>query len=222
MLDIIESPVPFIAGMVAKNEACLHELECDQRVINAMSEGLSVINLSSNTFSITNDPSVISFIQNCYDPVSSELLYYQSELKGLVKNKKSALNSFKRFFEFGASNEERKVLKSVRQIISKYLLSFSGSICTMQGFKDFGVFDEDTNEFNFFPDKFLEPLRAQLAFQESMTCTQMFLSFIEEKKTRLDLLEGSFAKLIADWLCVRWRRYKRANTEVKPRITLIN
>jgi len=211
MLDIIESPVPFIAGMVAKNEGILHELECDQRVINAMSEGLSVINLSSNTFSITNDPSIISFIQKCYDPVSSELLYYQSELKGLVKNKKSALNSFKRFFEFGASNEERKVLESVRQIISKYLLSFSGSLCTMQGFKKFGVFDEKTNEFDFFPDKFLEPLRAQLSFQETMTKTQMFLSFIEEKKTRLDLLEGSNANFIADWLCFRWRRYKRAN-----------
>ena len=69
MLDIIDAPVPFIAGMVAKNDACLDGIECDSRVVGAMKGGLSVINLSSNSTSITNDPSIISFIQQIYDPV---------------------------------------------------------------------------------------------------------------------------------------------------------
>ena len=127
-----------------------------------------------------------------------------------MKNTKSALNSFKLFFECGASYEERKVLQSMRQMISNYLLSFSGSLSTIHGFKSFGGYDKDTNIFDFSPDKFLEPLRAQLAFQETLVSSQMFLTFIEEKKRRHDLLEDSAANFIACWLYIRWRRYKCA------------
>ena len=69
MLDIIDAAVPFIAGMVAKNDVSLNGIECDSRVIEATKRGLSVINLSSKNTSITNDSSIISFIQNIYDPV---------------------------------------------------------------------------------------------------------------------------------------------------------
>ena len=41
-------------------------------------------------------------------------------------------------------------------------------------FKDFGQFDPDTGEFDFYPEKLLEPLRAQLEFQEAMISTQLF------------------------------------------------
>ena len=146
---------------------------------------------------------------------SSELLCHQSELKGFVQNKRSALNSFRNFFECGASHEERNTLESMRGIISNYLLSFAGSLCTIQGLRSCCTSDHDTNEFDFFPDKFLQPLRAQLAFQEKMTGTQMFLTFIEEKKTRLDLLESLPARFIAGWLYPRWQRYKRTKDIAK-------
>ena len=69
LIDIIESPVPFIAGMAVTNEVYLNKLEHDPIIINAMKGGLSVINLSSGSFTITEDPSIRSFIQKCYDPM---------------------------------------------------------------------------------------------------------------------------------------------------------
>lgn len=138
---------------------------------------------------------------------SHELLYYQSKLLTLAKNKNSALNSFKTFFEVGPSPQEAETLDSMRDIFEDHFRNLS-CISKPDDYKQFGVFDPETDEFDFFPDKFLEPLRAQLEFQEAMIGTQLFLSYIEEKKNILDLLEGPSARLIADWVYFRWTRRK--------------
>jgi len=122
--------------------------------------------------------------------------------------KDSNLISFKSFFQFGASLDESKVLQSIRDVFEDHLKNLS-CISEPDDYKKYGVFDEETGEFDFFTDKFLEPLRAQMEFQENMITTQYFLTFFEEKKKRLDLLEGPSAKFIADWSSFRWQRFKK-------------
>lgn len=69
LLDIVESPVPFIGGIVINDEVNLDMLEHDDRVQNAMEDGLSIINLTRNTFSPTSEEGVIDFMKRCYDPM---------------------------------------------------------------------------------------------------------------------------------------------------------
>merc|ERR1712071_353157 len=131
------------------------------------------------------------------------------------KKKKSALNCFKTFFECGATRKEAKLVEYMRNLIKEHFLALG---CISQkkpdSFKDFGQFDPDTGEFDFYPEKLLEPLRAQLEFQEAMISTQLFLSYIEEKKNNFDLLEGQSAIFIADWLYFHWKRYQYRKSSV--------
>lgn len=108
----------------------------------------------------------------------------------------------------GGSPGEIKVLQTMTDSIRTHLCSLSGVLSERpDGYKEFGSFVND--EFEFYPDKFLEPLRAQLAFQEQMASTQLFLSYIEEKKCRHLLLTGPEAQFIADWVYFRRKRRSR-------------
>ena len=63
MLDFVNSPVPFIIGMVAKNDI----LE-DLRVKEAMKEGLSVVNLTTGSVQMTTEAGIKSLVQRCAGP----------------------------------------------------------------------------------------------------------------------------------------------------------
>lgn len=208
LLDIVESPVPFIAGIVLKDEASLDTLEQDERVNSAMEEGMSIINLTSKTFSPTSEDGVIDFMRRCNDPVSHVLNYYEKKLDRLMKTKSSSLTSFKSFFQNGASLEESKILDCMRDVLEEHFEELS-CISKPDDYKKFGVFDPETREFDFFPDKFLEPLKAQLEFQENMITTQYFLTFFEDKKKKLDILEGPSAQFIAGWIYRQWKKRKQ-------------
>ena len=53
------------------------------------------------------------------------LIYYQDKLNRLTKNTDSALNSFKKFFEHGASQEEAKILDCMREVLESYFKDLS-------------------------------------------------------------------------------------------------
>ena len=142
-------------------------------------------------------------------------MQYQFKLLREMEREESALNSFKDFFAIGPTRTEAKILDIMIENIKDYLGSLSCSLSRPDGYKQFGILDPSTNEFDFYPDKFLEPLRAQLQFQEAMISTQLFLSYIEDKKNHLDLLEGNAAILIANWLQFRWHLRKRKATRLK-------
>ena len=69
LLDIVESPVPFIGGIVLKNSFAIRGLERDKRVQNALREGMSIINMTSQTFIPTQESGVVDVMKRCYDPV---------------------------------------------------------------------------------------------------------------------------------------------------------
>ena len=58
MMDFISSPVPFIAGMIARDNEHLEEIKTDARVKEAMEIGLSVVDLSSNEIYWTTEKEV--------------------------------------------------------------------------------------------------------------------------------------------------------------------
>lgn len=58
MMDFLSSPVPFIAGMVARNKKHLEKIKMDSRVREAMEIGLSVVDLSSNEVYWTTEKEV--------------------------------------------------------------------------------------------------------------------------------------------------------------------
>lgn len=80
--------------------------------------------------------------------------------------------------------------------------------------QQYGEFNEATGTFDFCPDKFIQPLKYQIQFQEAMTHTQLFVGYVEElqlaHKKRSHLLSGPAAKFIARWVEFHWpAKYSR-------------
>ena len=58
MLDFLNSPVPFVAGMAVNDYARVCEAEKDLRTLDAMANGMSLLNLSTNTLHITSEAEI--------------------------------------------------------------------------------------------------------------------------------------------------------------------
>ena len=208
MLDFVSSPVPFIAGVVVSVPEELEAVEDDDRVLAAMQEGLSVLNLSSGNFSITAEYGIEEMLRRAATP-STQLAFYQARVRHFATDESSALQSFGTFFKTGPTLKESLTLQSLKSIIKQHLQSFSGPLLEHPDtWKLFGDFNDITGTFDFSPDKFLQPLKDQmifqLQFQEMMTHTQLFVGFVEEIQryceTRDEMLFSDQAQFIADWL----------------------
>ena len=65
MFDIVNSPVPFIAGAVASTEEGIDDIISDCRVQEEMSFGLSVVNLNEGKVLMSQEDGITSTLQNC-------------------------------------------------------------------------------------------------------------------------------------------------------------
>lgn len=65
MLDFVHSPVPFITGVVVKDRSNANRVEKDHRVVEALSNGLSIVNLISGSVLITKEPGIKTMIEQC-------------------------------------------------------------------------------------------------------------------------------------------------------------
>lgn len=68
MIDFVSSPVPFLIGMVADNYHQTRLIENDERVLEAMQDGLSVINLSTRSVSLTTEDNIVEILTGCPTP----------------------------------------------------------------------------------------------------------------------------------------------------------
>ena len=212
MLDFVSSPVPFIAGVVVNSLDELLAVEDDDRVLAAMQEGLSVLNLSTGLFSITAEYGIEEMLRRAATP-STQLAFYQARVRQFAMDESSALRSFSTFFKVGPTLKESLTLQSMKSIIKQHLQSFAGPLLEHPDtWKLFGDFNDTTGTFDFSPDKFLQPLKDQmifqLQFQEMMAHTQLFVGFVEDMQryceTRDEMLVSDQAQFIADWLSFRW------------------
>uniref|UniRef100_A0A7S4J9G5 cGMP-dependent protein kinase n=1 Tax=Odontella aurita TaxID=265563 RepID=A0A7S4J9G5_9STRA len=217
MLDFVCSPVPFIAGIVVDNKCLLSDIEKDHRVQSSMLDGLSVLNLTTGKLLVTNEEGTAEILARAFNPIS-QLTLYESRLQRLYQDKKSALRSFKAFFQRGPSRYESLTLQSMKSVIKKHLQTLTASLTAQpDAWKQCGDFNEEKNTFDFDPSKFVQPLKDQLMFQiqyqEMMAHTQLFVGFVEELQNfgerRTELLVGEEALFIANWLSFRWRKFKQ-------------
>mmetsp|Transcript_27628 Transcript_27628/g.40807 ORF Transcript_27628/g.40807 Transcript_27628/m.40807 type:complete len:458 (+) Transcript_27628:151-1524(+) len=209
MLDFLSSPVPYIAGVVSSHKEGVSVVETDYRVVDAVMNGLSILNLTTGKLQITTEEGTDYMMNQCSNPISHDLIHYQAKFLDLMKNRSSALHSFREFFQRGASPRESSVLYFLKRVIARHLSSLTGALSERpDGWKQFGEFDQTTNEFAFFPSKFIKPLQAQLKYQEMLAHTQLFVGFVEKKKglfmERSALLKGQEALFIANWVYFRW------------------
>jgi hypothetical protein len=211
MLDFINSPVPFIAGVSVHD---FTEIEHDDRVLEAMSQGMSLLNLKTSTLHITTEKGMSDMIG--LDPyLRSKLKLLVSRLQHFVENDpQSPLRNLNTFLRFGLSRRESLTLNSVCQVLEQHFTCFCGDLAVNdKAWKRYGTVDVKTNEFMFQPDWFLNPIRTDHAFHEAMVRTQLFSGYVHERREdqieMKEIMEGELGYFIAEWVYEKWVARKR-------------
>ena len=65
MFDIVNSPVPFVAGAVSSTKQGIEDILSDYRVLEEMSLGLSVVDLNEGKVLMSQEEGIANTLQNC-------------------------------------------------------------------------------------------------------------------------------------------------------------
>jgi hypothetical protein len=211
MLDFVNCPVPFIAGVAVRNVV---DVENDSRVLEAMNNGMSLLNLKNNTLQITSEKNVSGMLS--LDP------YLREQLKTLVgrlrhyeqADRNSSLRDFGRFVQNGLSRRESLTLHSVCQVLEKHFSFLCKDLAANDtAWKRYGTVDINTNEFRFNPDWFLNTVRSEQSFHDMMARTQLFSSYVHERRQdgieMREIMEGEMGYFIAEWIYEKWMMKKK-------------
>lgn len=68
MIDFVNTTVPFLAGMVVDDFDKCMAVENDDRVIEAIRNGLSVVNLCTGKVTFTSEQEIVQILKNCPSP----------------------------------------------------------------------------------------------------------------------------------------------------------
>lgn len=219
MLEFVSSPVPFVAGMAVSDYTRVCAVEKDQRTLDAMDHGMSLLNLSTKTLHITSEAGISKMLS--LDPyLREQLRCIHGRLQYLAENPSSSLHSFQRFIRIGFSSKESVTLDSACMALENHFSRYCGDLaidCT--AWKQYGSIDVKTGKFAFQPDWFMNRLHADQVFHETMVNTQLFMGYVDER--RRDQLEveemrrGEVGKFIAEWIYERWLIWKERNSPVE-------
>ena len=212
MLDFVNSPVPFVAGMSVEGDHAMHLIEEDIRVIEAQSEGMSIINLKSGALHITSESGIGNKL-SLSSSLRKKIHALYRRLITLAENKKSSIHSLKQFCTTGVSSKERLTLQAASSSIEKYFGGLLGDVTSDDGWLErYGKMDEASGQYVFHAEWMTEALRAELRFQEDLIQTQLFYSFVDSERAKTKEIEearnGDAARFIADWLMFRWKKRK--------------
>ena len=130
----------------------------------------------------------------------------KQRLENLCTNKKSNLSSFKKFFVKGLSSQESVTINSIKRIVFNHYKSLFDFVSkNAEGWEKYGEYSN--NNFEFFPSRLVTPLRSQLKFQEIMVHTQLFQTFVEERRNCFNNndITSTSALQIAHWCQRKWR-----------------
>jgi len=184
----VNSPVPFIIGIAVENTKSCQAIENDERVLEAISTGLTCINLSTNSVKFTTETGVVDILKGCPTPKRT-LVHAQHKLQKMHSSC-HALRSFENFIEVGLSEKEISAIDNIRKIVSEYFLGLSDSIgAKKNGWQNFGVSVDEGEAFDFVPSTFVDSLNKQLQslecrvkFQEIMAYSQLFVEFVDAQR----------------------------------------
>lgn len=80
------------------------------------------------------------------------------------------------------NDEALRSLTNVLSHVHAYNSSLCGEVLTQPGgWRQFGVLNSRSHQFEFLPDLFMAPLKANLRLQESVINTQLFVSFMDQQ-----------------------------------------
>ena len=80
------------------------------------------------------------------------------------------------------SDEAQRSVNHILTRMHSYNSSLCGEVLTQPGgWRQFGVLNSRSNQFEFLPDLFLAPQKANLRLQECVINTQLFVSFMDEQ-----------------------------------------
>lgn len=210
MLDFVNSPVPFVAGMSVEGDHAMQLIEDDIRVIEAQSEGMSIINLKAGALFITSERGIGDKL-SLSSSLRKKIHALHRRLSFLAEKKDSSIHSLERFCLLGASPQERLALQSASSSIEEYFGSLLGDVASGDGWLErYGKMDEASGEYLFHAEWMIEALRAEMRFQEDLIQTQLFHTFVDSERAKIQEIEqarsGDAARFIADWLMFRWKR----------------
>jgi len=184
-LDFVESPVPFIAGVLAGDEKEVEMIMNHYSVQQALYNGLSIADLYSGEVHFTKEVETQNILIKC-DSIQTINIFekmsnYEQRLRSLVIKVDSTLLSFKSFIEYGASPSESVVLKNSLRSINEFIKSFAGDMHSeYDAWRKYSFLNKD-NEIEFLPSRLLQPLKDKLALFENIVETQLFEAYIESK-----------------------------------------
>ena len=69
MLDFVSSPVPFIAGTIVENSKRVQDIVRDTSVREAMSNGLSIVNLVTGKLIVTREKGTSEMLRRSFIPM---------------------------------------------------------------------------------------------------------------------------------------------------------
>ena len=208
MIDFVSAPVPYIAGLPAKEPRIIAKHDA---VIESTQTGLSLVNITNGKFMLTSE----RVAQDLLSPPRCQLLETLESLAERIQAYKHEVNrdNFRNFIDVGLSPHLALSLKSTRDSIEKYMVSLSLELnTTPTGWKALGGV-EDSGEFYFYPNKYIEPLRKETRFAQAMAHTQMFVTHVDHRKKEYDLMndevfKSNLAKVLAKWIWRKWCAYR--------------
>merc|ERR1712157_532871 len=147
---------------------------------------------------MTKDVKTSNLARHSLTELKRQLSSYEKKLQILSRFETSNLKSFNEFLHHGASQQEIRLISSIKQVIYEHLMTFFYPLSSSSGYwKKYCKRIKNAKSFEFFPAKIANSIRVQICFQERITHTQLFLGYLE------GLRNADAAKLIADWLYFR-------------------
>ena len=216
MIDFVSSPVPFVAGMVCNNGKFAEIIRMNE-VKDAMTEGLSVVNLNQGKLLMTKEKGIKTIVEQSPAPIQ-QLSSFKDRLEVLRDSGDSSLASFSTFLKNGLSREALVTLDAIRNGIKAYVKGFAGDIAlSNDGWRQYGKYNEN-EQFDFYPSLFINPIGEQLKLQEMLCHSQLFVEYVNRKerdsKETAELSKSDVGRFIATFVYFHWRRRKRIESKV--------
>jgi len=217
LMDFLNSPVPFIVGLVVSDDNDWSSILNDDRVQTAIHDGMSIVDLSKDVFVETQELEILPLLS-----IPSQLrLQLQFLLERLKTNStiaptmgKENFFSMQDFVRRGFESRDTLTLKSTRKAIHRYIKGLAGSIGHGNTpWQSYVQPNEFTQEIEFRPYLLVQEQKIEIRFREFLVYTQLFSAFVE---SRINLggsaendYNGEAAQRIANWCHNVWKRKKR-------------
>jgi hypothetical protein len=153
------------------------------------------------------DPLQCSQLKELYQFVAYHAVKIKASLRALQHQQSvvpyNATTAIKAVM-YDLSAEALRSLDRILERVAAYNRSLCGEVLTQPGgWRQFGVLNSRTNQFEFLPDLFLAPLKANLRLQESVINTQLFVSFMDEQSEEYEKLKPQrYAPSTAHYLTI--------------------